>query len=470
MKKKFVKTISSIQNASYAKPIPYPILLIAILSLLSGCEKFTQISPPKTQLDASQVYLNEGTAKAVLSNLYVNAGTLFSGSGTAVNYMGSFLADETQNWSTNLDMQQFAGNQMMATNIFASAMWQGPYNLIYNCNALLEGIKDNQALTLATRNQLQGEALMLRAYAHFYLTSFFGAVPLVITTDYRINTSLAPSSSQAVLQSVIADLSQAQELLPADYASYGSERIRPNSAAPTALLARVYLYAGDYQKSEAAATQVITNPLYGMGTLNETFLKNSKESILAYKPIGVFYTGEGGAFILSGRPTEMSLKPSFVQGFADGDQRRASWISKITATGVDYYFPFKYKLKTATAYSEYSVLLRLAEQYLIRAEARARLNKQDLALADLQVIRSRAGLAKPNGNPSQTEILTMILDERKFELFTEAAHRWFDLRRFGQIDGVIATAKPGWKAHAALLPIPSAELNLNHQLVQNPGY
>ncbi|RYG54138.1 MAG: RagB/SusD family nutrient uptake outer membrane protein, partial [Chitinophagaceae bacterium] len=100
-------------------------------------------------------------------------------------------------------------------------------------------------------------------------------------------------------------------------------------------------------------------------------------------------------------------------------------------------------------------------------------NQLPLAIADLDIIRARAGLTKiasTNPNTSQSDLLDAILKERRSELFTEWGHRWMDLRRFGKLDAVMSAIKPGWKPAAQLLPIPYSEILVNQNLKQNPGY
>jgi hypothetical protein len=117
--------------------------------------------------------------------------------------------------------------------------------------------------------------------------------------------------------------------------------------------------------------------------------------------------------------------------------------------------------------------LRLAEQYLIRAEARTWLGNLDEAKQDLNKVRARVGLP-PTPATTQQEILDAVMHERQLELFTEWGHRWFDLKRTGRMDSVMTrvTAEKGtvWKPHYKLFPIAQEEINRNPNIVQNPGY
>ena len=142
-----------------------------------------------------------------------------------------------------------------------------------------------------------------------------------------------------------------------------------------------------------------------------------------------------------------------------------------------YYYPYKYKLYfTGQPPVEYPTLLRLAEQYLIRAEARAQqgnLSGPNGSLADLNFIRQRAGLP-PSTASTQPDVLTAILNERRMELFTEYGHRWLDLIRTQQVNAVMSLVTPGkggiWQATDTLYPIPLTDIKADLNIRQNPGY
>jgi len=136
-------------------------------------------------------------------------------------------------------------------------------------------------------------------------------------------------------------------------------------------------------------------------------------------------------------------------------------------------FTAKYKQKSTNMgpmLAEDDVVMRLAEQYLIRAEANAALGKTSESAADLNVLRRRAGLRDLPSDMTKEQLVLQVEKERRAELFVEG-HRWFDIVRTGRANAVFGAAKPAtWKPHAVLLPIPQAEMDLNQNLVQNPGY
>ena len=149
-------------------------------------------------------------------------------------------------------------------------------------------------------------------------------------------------------------------------------------------------------------------------------------------------------------------------------------VGQCSVNGNTYYYPYKYKSATLNApIVEYLMVLRLAEQYLIRAEARARQNNVGGALGDLDTIRARARLPDISAN-DQASLLSAIMHERQIELFTEWGNRWLDLKRKGNLDIVmdsVATSKhTTWNSNWQWYPIPSYEIVQDPHLVQNPGY
>ncbi|RZM07928.1 MAG: RagB/SusD family nutrient uptake outer membrane protein, partial [Pedobacter sp.] len=172
----------------------------------------------------------------------------------------------------------------------------------------------------------------------------------------------------------------------------------------------------------------------------------------------------------SGPPPVRALSQDLIDSFEPGDLRRLHWVGEVTDGSVSWYYPNKYKQHDFTSQStEYSILLRMEEIVLIRAEARARISDVTGAAQDLNIIRSRAGLDNSTAVTAD-EMVHSILNERRWELFTEHGHRFFDLVRAGQANAVLSS-KQGWDATDVLLPIPDRELNLNPNLLpQNAGY
>jgi hypothetical protein len=172
--------------------------------------------------------------------------------------------------------------------------------------------------------------------------------------------------------------------------------------------------------------------------------------------------------------SESPISQSLFNTFEAGDTRFTNWlrVSTTTTPAASWYFPAKYKSNIAG--TEYNILLRFSEQYLIRAEARANLNTNlSGAKDDLNAIRNRSGLPNTTAN-SQIDILTAVAKERRVELFTEMGHRFYDLKRTGAIDAVMTIAAPlkggTWNSQKQIWPIPTSDIIANPNLTQAPGY
>ncbi|WP_084404243.1 RagB/SusD family nutrient uptake outer membrane protein [Flavobacterium tegetincola] len=183
-------------------------------------------------------------------------------------------------------------------------------------------------------------------------------------------------------------------------------------------------------------------------------------------------TQEGETFIFtSGPPPTVALSDQLLNDFEIGDQRKIQWVKTIIDGSDSWSHVNKYRQKSNTSGAmEYSVVFRLAEQYLIRGEARAQQGDLIGAKEDLNKIRNTAGLANTTAL-SKSDILTALLQERKVELFTEMGHRFFDLKRTNQLDAALTVVKPGWNTTDRLFPLPESEISLNPNLnPQNNGY
>jgi hypothetical protein len=307
----------------------------------------------------------------------------------------------------------------------------------------------------------------------------FGDVPLILTTDYKTNALATKTAKATVYNQIIEDLKDAQMKLDSTYSFSSGRRVMATKGAATALLARVYLYNGDWKNAEEQASAVISNnTLYKLEPdLTKVFLANSNEAILQLMPGGTnSNTYEGTMFITQAgfSPSYVSLSTSLLSAFEPTDNRRHKWVDSVKVGAVYEYFPSKYKVKGSTTTTEYSMVLRLSEQYLIRAEARAHQNLISDAISDLNAVRIRAGLTGTSAT-NQADLINAIVQERRVEFFAEWGHRWLDLKRTGIIDSVMSIITPlkgggSWKSYQQLYPIPQTEILNGIHLVQNNGY
>lgn len=460
------------------KQSTFELLLVLLTCLtmltLGGCDGFVDVEQPNSQLTAEAVFDSRSTANAALTDIYSQmresgfiTGKLSGISGLMGVYSDELVSYEVGAYATT----DFYNNAVLAGNPLVANLWNASYNQIYAANAVYTKTAASP-LTIADRNQFQGEALFIRALTHFYLVNVFGEIPYVTTTDYTQNNAVARMPESVVYDKLIADLELAATLIPEDYLT--PDRARPNKTAVQALLARVYLYRGMWAEASNMASAVINNEaLYVWeDNLDEVFLRESTTTIwqlaTAYEGHN---TDEASAFIFTaGPPSNVALSDDLMAQFTAGDLRKSQWTNAITDGTDTWYHAYKYKQRDDTGVStEFSVVFRLAEQYLIRAEARAQQGELTAALEDLNKIRNTAGLANTTAI-TQQQILAAIVQERRLELFTEYGHRFFDLKRNGLLNTTLAS-KPGWTATDALWPLPQSELLVNSALLpQNPGY
>jgi hypothetical protein len=446
------------------------LILIGIV-LLSSCRKLLDVGSPIDNVTTNSAFNSDVTAAALMTGLYydMSNGGAFMGS-KGISYLCGLSADEFLLQQEEELALSLYHNQIRTTDV---PFWRILYQYIYRVNAAIEGLHTATKLTPVIRQQLMGEAKFTRAFCYFYLVNLFGDLPLAINTDYKANATLYRTSASKVYDLIIADLKDAQELLRTDYlqadmVSVTNDRVRPNKWAAVALLARVQLYLDNWQDAINASTIVLDNhDLYDTSNITQVFQQDSREAIWQLQTVDKTFTDDAALFIQQ-RPVHISndLRLSFEKG----DLRRQYWLSGINS---DLY-PYKYRRVDGTGGSrENLVMMRLAEQYLIRAEARLQTGDIDGARADLNVIRARAGLPDIIFT-APDQLMQAIQQERRIELFAEWGHRWLDLKRTHHVnavmEGAVVTKEGSWASYAQWYPIPQSEIILNPHLFQNEGY
>lgn len=449
---------------------------ILVCLAICSCEKLVEPGPPKTQLPSEFLFSNDATATAaMLANYASLESSLILGNMVVLTGLSS---DELKLNSISPLYLDVYNNNIIASGNLTDIFWNAYYKIIYQCNSILEGVDKSTSISIDVKKQLKGESLFLRGYCHFMLSNLYGPIPIVTTTDFRANSVVKRDDVKTVLANVINDMLQAKDLLTDDYKSaintVTTERVRANKSVALAFLSKVYLYDQQWQNAEDAATEVINNTdKYALlSNLNDVFLKNSKEQIWQIQPtFSGFNTYTGYMMILSGVPYLTYLDKSNVDVFGGGDARSAAWVGLIKSGADSFFYSYKYKVSLSSApVTEYSSLMRLAEVFLIRAEARAQKSDFVKSIDDLNTVRKRSGLPEIS-YASQNSLLDSIAIERRRELFTEGGNRWMDLKRTGEIDLVMPKIKgANWSKEDALYPIPVTEILRNKYLTQNLGY
>ncbi len=454
-------------------------VIFILIIFLQGCNKFVEVSSPPNQLQNADVFSSDADATSLMTGIYtrmMSSNGFASGSIQGVTQLAGLSSDEFINFSTDPNQAQFANNSLTSNNpTLNNGLWSEIYKYIYTSNLILEGLNGKNGLSAPVSQQLTGEAKFVRAFCYFYLVNLFGDVPLYLSSNYQANAVSTRTASTVVYQQIVADLNDAQNLMASDYSNSGGQRVRPNKWTASAMLARVYLYEQKWDSAEVEANSVIANSsLFSLTSLDSVFLANSSEAIWQLLPVKPNQnTNEAQSFIfLTTPPFNVALDSVLINTFESGDQRFVNWIGNFTDGTDTWYFPYKYKVQSSPVLIEYSMVLRLAEQYLIKAEAAANGagNGVSEAINSLNTIRQRAGLPSYSGLSDIQSVLKAIYHERQVELFCEWGHRWLDLIRTGNANEVLGAEKTPWMATDTLYPIPSIEIQNNSRISQNPGY
>jgi starch-binding outer membrane protein, SusD/RagB family len=461
------------------------IIFLITCFALGSCKKLVDVDAPLTELARKTVFESDATANAAQLAIYskmASEGLSYYG----LSKVPGLSADELTDYSGGSDQGQLYTNNIQPDNGLVNDLWSQAYKCIYQCNAVLEGIENSNNISVDLKKQLIAEAKFTRAFNYFYLVNFFDEVPLLLTTDYNKNAVASRNTVLEIYDQILKDLEDAEANLRADYVgadgiNVSSERLRPTQAAATAFLARVHLYLGEYSKAETEATAVIDNPVFALDEsplLDQTFLKQSQEGIWQLST-GVTFgnTYEGYNYVLLSPPYDVAINTPLYNAFENGDKRKDNWVGTYSDASGTWYFPNKYKVQyDPTNPREDVMVLRIAEQYLIRAEANAMQNHFQDAIDDINLIRLKhGGFVTPLPAPvNQTEAMNIILHERQVELFTEWGHRWLDLKRASRLDAVMTQVAPNkggsWQSYQRLYPVPQSNRMRNPNLSQNPGY
>lgn len=457
-------------------------LLITLLTAV-GCDVLDQ--QPQTAISDEIAIRDLKSAEAALNGLYSQLqSTDYYGSNLQI--MSDVTADISQSigtWDFYREMDTYVTS---AGNLENRNLWEQMYSAINHANNIIADVPDIDEIPDAAQERILGEAYFIRALAYFDLTRTFGGVegvygdlgvPIVTTPSRQIDESSFPSRSSIAgsYQQVQDDLNEAATRL-----SGFSSPNRASEASVTALLSRLNLYTGNFDQAETFATDVIEDFSFNLvEDFSSIFAdENTEESIfeLTYtttdgNDIRFWYFPSSG-----GGRGDIALHEDYVDMVTSRtNDERGDLIGFDTNVGA--YYSTKY----AKAGGDDNIqVLRLAEMYLNRAEARVKKNAPDIpgALSDLNEIRNRAGLADTTGAGVDTasEILDAIELERGIE-FIQEGHRWFNLTRTGDalniltnIDRLNGDPVSLTDAGRRVFPIPSRDIDANENLEQNSAY
>jgi len=444
--------------------------IAAIISLsLPGCTKLNQVSP--TSVLASQMFQDTTSLQEALTGLY---STLES-----ENYYGGFypmFADLNSDNGiaggyNNTSLNEFGYYSVTTSNEYLQNMYIAIYYSIANANAIITNVGSVPHITPQLLKSVKGQALAIRALAHFDLLRAFGyhwdttspyGIPVVLTVQTAEDV-VPRNTVAATYAAILADLNTAATLLAGE-TSRDANYINP--AIVNALLARVCLYEKDYTDAAKYATLVINDGAFALADKNSFpsiyTTKLGKESILELP-----FNQQNPSFynaLTYARPEAASTEVLFIAS-QNLKEFLALRINLLDTASVNFQ-PNARTLKYAsdiTLKDNSAYVIRIAEMYMIRAEALGR----TAGLADLNMIRTNRGMVplQPSDVPDDATYAQAVSDEDRSE-FNFEGHRYFDLARTGQVNSVL-----GVPATNSCYPIPQHEIDATHGVVvQNPGY
>lgn len=438
------------------KTLKYLLSGIVLLVAVTSCEDYLEVEPVNLIGDETVIEDLESLEAAVLG-MYssMQGGNVY---GELQIFMPAILSDEMVFTGTFPTKQDMSVNNVTSENVTMRGVWADAYTTIFIANTILEraenaGEPDEIATAIA-------EAKFGRALSLLNLVKLWGAVPLALTSSVAETSVLPRAPESEVYNQIIQDLNEAIPALPGKD-EFGTTRATQNAAR--AILARAYLYAGDLNNAGILANLVIESGDYELDPVySNIFDQNASSPERIFELFASIQDGNNLGFFaqpvgLGGR-YDYSPSPALYASMSDNDQRKAMIVPNTAdATGI----LVTQKYSDPVNGTDQPQVVRLAEMYLIRAEA-----NQDVS--DINAVRTLRGETAIGAYSD-----VALYRERELELAFEG-HRWFDLRRSGRINEIMGALKPAsWNPTDVLLPIPQREIDQNPTLTQadqNPGY
>ncbi|MEO6346917.1 MAG: RagB/SusD family nutrient uptake outer membrane protein [Aquaticitalea sp.] len=437
------------------------ILIVMVLMTAMSCN--TLEVEPQNSIPAEQAFQTKDDIDRGILGAYASFQSL-SYYGRTYNIFSDLSAD---NLSHPIDATATAyaevdNNNILPENGSVGGIWAICYDGINVANNVIAKVPTIEDMTEEERNEALAELYFIRGLNHFNLLNYFGAIPLKLTPTVGVTELDAPRNPVIeVYAQIIEDLTFASVYLPS-----GGDKTRATKYAAKAILARVFLYKKDYAQAAATATEVIEDGGYTLlDNYADVFAGDaSSESIFEI----YFSQTERNRIAeynfphsLNGR-REVGPSESLLAAYETNDER---YDASIAVEGAEAY---AIKYDDLSLGADNVIVIRLAEMYLIRAEANANLNGDINAIkSDINKIRQRANLNDTTAT-TYPQLLTVIEKERRVE-FAFEGQRWFDLVRTGRAIEVLPNVN---STNQTLFPIPSDEIQTNNSpgLIQNPGY
>lgn len=439
--------------------------LFILSAALASCSDFLEQEPADYISDKAAIN-SISSARSALNGVYHDLGSTSYYGGRYFD-AGVNLASDNVTWTGSLNYYyDFDTHQYSAENQLLSYAWYAIYATVNQANQVIEKTSALHDVAETERRRIIAEATVLRSLAFFDLARTWGNVAIVrqATTSPTQFDGVRQQSAREVYQLVADDILSVYDDLPQP-----ADRVHVNQAVADALLARVYLYLERWEQAAAYATRIIDNSFYSLGSITDLLgTKGSSESVFELTYSSSFVNDQSAYWRSPNDGGRHEWGPSrevvlLLQDPAAGGDRKAFYSDYSSAQVPDYYVGNLYR---SPSNDDNVILFRLAEAYLIRAEALVKQTVPDLdaALADLNVIRLRSHVPALTSDLSREELIERIEDENRVEFAIEP-HRWFDLVRTGR-----ATQLLGIQPYQTVFPIPYNDIQADRDLVQNEGY
>ena len=488
---------------------------ILMLFLMLGCGKDYLDKAPITDYNPNGYYSTTAAAKQGLYGVY----DMLQKDGTYNRYLWSVVHGRSD------DGNEAAGDSYDRLKDFSDDAstpahnegWIMHFQGITRANSLISGLEESTTVPAAEKVRIIAETKFLRALYYFNLVNIFGGVPIVTKPLSPTEANIPRNTIEEVYKQIETDLLAAIDGLPLAKNLPTAEKGRATKGSAQTLLARAYLFQGNYTEAAKLSLEVINSNQYiltpGEVGFRTNFLiagENGPESIFevqyseanATKGWAQEEGNEGANWLrpgfIGGWSGEMFSKsfrekgptrPAALQGIDPTDPRRKYTLTvPNTNLPVDgdlgYMVPKDVLPQTSakhwstTGYQNgYNdainwIVLRYAEVLLIRAEALVEASQNlDEATKRINEVRSRVGLAAIPAGKTQTELRDILRYERRIELAQELTRYW-DLRRWNLLPEAMKIAeKINYQAKFKYAPIPQIQIDLSQKvLTQNEGY
>lgn len=509
------------------------VILVAISSLFS-CDSFLE-EDPRGILSTDNFYNNDSEALLASNGLYriLHRGSLYRTRGLD-NYLVNGTDEVGPSRNVNRNIHNYLINEGVADG---NATWGALYEIIRNASDIITRVSDNENISEGIRNQVIGEALFMRSLAYFHLTNLWGDVPYfreLLSLDEL--STLERFSKEQIRTDIKEDLELAFDLLPSSYGD--AELGRATKWAAKSLQAKLYLFDEQWQPALNACNEIINNSPHVLlsnfaDVFNQSEIDNQYNDelifVVDFTTDPIFDDGttqrtddynprlrdepvNRGNVPTDNNPDGLTNWELLQNALHDQDEDmtgfgwaiplpeiadQANWQPndlRYDATIVTEYLGFQlsfpyyrknWNLNQSSPrqnHNENYIVFRLADIYLMAAEAENELNGPSGAYFYVNSVRERAFEPDmPWSGMGQEEFRLALRDERKFELATEG-HRKMDLIRWGILLDVVTSVEhrpfnnpaANIQPKHVLLPIPQQEILLNPNLLNtdptNNGY